>query len=170
MENDLPGVDALRLLADYANNQLNLEREIEELEEKLKEKNAAHRQLSQNLIPKLMQEIGVAEFKLTSGAKVTVSPFYSGKITTEAGYQWLRDHGHGSIVKSFFEVPFDFMLSEEQIETIQNALDEAGLEYSEKKSVHHMTLGAFIKEQSLNGTPVPADLFNVYEGYKTKIK
>lgn len=170
MENEIPKVDTLKQLADFANSQLRLEAEIAELEEILKIKNEAHRNVSQTLIPKLMQEIGIAEFKLTSGAKVTVTPFYSGKITTDAGYDWLKNNGHGSIVKSFYEVPYDFSATEEELETIQNALDDAGLFYTEKKSVHHMTLGAFIKEQSVNGTPVPVDLFNVYEGYKTKIK
>ena len=166
----VPQVDDLTQLADFAKAQLELEREIESLEEKLKEKNAAHRQLSQTIIPIIMQKIGMMEFKLTDGFKITVTPFYSGKITSDAGYEWLKDNGHGDIVKAYFEVPYDFTLPEEELETIQNALDDAGLTYIEKKGVHHMTLGAFIKEQALNDTPVPKDLFNVFEGFKTKIK
>ena len=170
MENDIPNNDSLRLLAEKAYAQHVLEIEIEELEERLKGLNKAHNRISMTEIPTIMKEIGIAEFKLTNGMKVTVTPFFSGKITTEAGYEWLKDNGHADIVKAHFEVPYSFSLSEEELETIQNALDDAGLTYLEKKSVHHMTLGAFIKEQSVNGTPVPADLFNVYEGYKTKIK
>lgn len=167
---ELPKVDDLTLLAEKANTQLNLEREIEELEEKLKTLNAQHLQLSQKEIPAIMNKIGMAEFKLTSGAKVTVTPFYAGKITSEAGYDWLRANGHASIVKATFEVPYDFAADEEQLDTIYTAMDELGIPYVEKKSVHHMTLGAFIKEQTVKGTPVPKDLFNVYEGFKTKIK
>jgi hypothetical protein len=170
MENEIPNVDNLKLLAEKAKAQLQLERDIEDAEAALKVLNEKHRKLSQLEIPALMKEIGMSEFKLTDGSKVTVTPFYSGKITTDAGFNWLKQHGHGSIVKSFYEVPYNFSATEEELETIQNALDDAGLFYEEKKSVHHMTLGAFIKEQSINGTPVPADLFNVYEGFKTKIK
>lgn len=165
-----PASEALSLLTLKAREQLQLERDIEDAEELLKQLNARHRQISQTDIPNIMKDLGMAEFKLTDGSKVTVTPFYAGKITTEAGYTWLKTNGHGSMVKAQFEVPYDFGAADWAIADIKKRMFATGFEFTEKKTVHHMTLGAFIKEQDLAGTPVPTDLFSVFSGFKTKIK
>ena len=172
MSNDtqmIPNIDVLATLSEQAERQITLERQIEDAEEVVKALKEAFREVSQQIIPKLMDKAGMSEFKLKDGSKVSVTPFYAGKITSDAGYEWLKDNGHGDMVKSIFEVQYPFTASEEELEVYLDKLNDLGLNYIDKKSVHHMTLGAWLKEQDLNGSPAPIDLFNVYQGYKTKI-
>ena len=66
-----------------AQEQLDLEKEIKDLEEQLKETKSRHRAVSELELPEAMQEANLAEIVLTNGSKISVKPFYKGHISEE---------------------------------------------------------------------------------------
>lgn len=163
---------ALTTISQLANRQLGLEREIENLEEQLKQKKEEHRQVSQVDLPEAMAEIGMASFTLDSGAKVNVKPFYNCSIPKDRydeAMGWLRDNGHGDLIKNTISVDFG---KGEDVAAVQfkTSLQEQGTSYTDKTGVHPQTLRAFVREQVETGRPLPLDLLGVFIGQQTSIK
>ena len=56
-----------------------------------------------------MEEFGVLDIKLADGSRISAEPFYAARITaekTDDAHQWLRDNGHGDIIKNVVSVSF----------------------------------------------------------------
>lgn len=168
----MPSDNELLQVTNLASLQKALEQDIAELESQLAKKKYEHEQISSRLLPDAMAEIGLAEFTLKDGSSVKIKPFYSAKIPedrkTEA-FKWLADNGHGAIVKH--DIICSYGTHEvDKVEKVVSLLDEAGIPFNDKESVHGMTLKAFVREQVESGAPFPHDLFGVYVGQKTEIK
>lgn len=161
-------------IASLAEKQLSLKTEIENLEELLKEKKKDLQRVEEHDLPEAMDRIGMSEFKLTDGTKISVGSFYNASIPAERkdeAFDWLDEHGHGSIIKAAVKTEFG-----------RGSLEgaKAFLEYARRfnqldqepvldQGVHWQTLRAFVKEQVEEGAGLPLDLFGVYIGRKAKI-
>lgn len=131
----------------------------------LKEKASA---LSEHIIPKMMAELEITELKLSGNFKVVVKDVYYGKILGYEGYLWLKEHGFGDIVKAKLEIPYDFT-DPGEVAKLKKLAETMGFMVVNNTSVHHMTLGAFLKEQDKAGVKFPPDKITVYPGKKTTI-
>ena len=155
-----------------AQEQLDLEKEIKDLEEQLKETKKRHRVVSELELPEAMQEANLAEIVLTSGAKITVKPFYKGYISEEHrddAMAWLVDNDHGSLIKNQVIINFGKNEDEKATETVER-LKQQGLSPDVKQGVHPQTLNAFIKEQITGGKDIPAETFGIFVGSRANIK
>jgi len=149
-----------------------LKDQIEVLEQNLKETKEKLRVVEEQELPDAMHAANLAEIKLTTGAKIIVSPFYKGYISQanrEAAHAWLKENGHEGIIKHEVSVKFGKDESE-KAEHAKYVLQQQGLYPSVKEGVHSQTLNAFVKEQLTGGKDLPADLFGVYVGSRAKIK
>lgn len=163
---------ALKGISELATKQVRLEAELAQLEAQLKAKKEEHRQVSQIDIPEAMAEIGLSEFKLDTGHKVTVNPFYNCSIPKEQydeAMDWLRDNGHGDLIKNTVAVDFG-RGEDEAADNFKQSVENQGLSYSDKTGVHPQTLRAFVREQIESGQTLPLDLLGVFIGQKTTIK
>jgi|TARA_R110002012_G_scaffold52552_2_gene134995 hypothetical protein len=123
------------------------------------------------VIPDLMNELGVTEFTNTDGVKVTVRQFVSASIPKdriEEAHQWLKDNGHGDLIKHLVSV--DVGKQETDADHALKALSDLGLAPTDKESVHSQTLKAFVREQVESGEPLPLELFGAFLGQKATIK
>ena len=155
-----------------AQEQLDLEKEIKDLEEQLKETKSRHRAVSELELPEAMQEANLAEIVLTSGAKITVKPFYKGYISAdhlEDAMAWLVDNNHGSLIKNEVTIKFGKDEDEKANKTVES-LKQQGLDPNVKQGVHPQTLNAFIKEQIIGGKDIPAETFGIFVGSRANIK
>lgn len=165
----LPKEDSLGRLTSLARTQLEIERQIEELEIIIAGRKEALKKVSEREIPELMMEIGAREIKLLDGRKLTIKPFYSGKITDDSAYDWLEENGYGDIVKVAMTIKTTAS-DEERTTKIRKLLHDNAVEWDETQGVHSSTLNAFIKETISSGKPIDRPLFNVYTGWRTSIK
>jgi hypothetical protein len=161
-------------LAAKAQEQVQLERDIAKMSEQLAALGARHRAVSEVEIPEAMTALGVSEFKLTDGSKITIKPFYSGSLAQtnprrEEAFSWLKEHGHDDIIKNEVVVAFGRGEDNEAAELVRVLRDEMKLSPQQDKSVHGSTLKAFIKEQVEAGKALPLDLFKAYIGRKSII-
>ena len=151
---------------------LETQKKIEATEEELRKLKDVETTLSEQTIPNLMQQAGVELIKLEGGISVEVKPFYSARIPaskSEEAFQWLRDNGHGDLIKNQVSLEFG-MKQDNEAKSIVEELKSKGLPVKQKTTVHPSSLRGFVREQIQDlGKDVPAELFGTYVANKTKI-
>ena len=159
-------------IAKSCNKLLETQNEIAAFEEKLKQLKGTETTLSEQTIPNLMQQAGIAMLKLADGSSVEVKPFYSARIPAskaDEAFSWLRDNGHGDLIKNQITMEFG-MKQDNEAKSIIEELKQKGLPVQQKTTVHPSTLRGFVREQIQDlGKNVPAELFGTYVANKTKI-
>lgn len=144
-------------------------------EERLRKLKEQYRQLSEEDLPQKMAELGMQDMRFEDGSRITVDMFYATRINKnnrDAAHAWLREQGHGDIIKNQVSVSFGKGEDDMALETMA-LLEKEGLFPDQKESVHPSTLKAFVKERIESGdnafTPDTQKLFSVYQGKRTKI-
>ena len=159
-------------ITDSCKKLLETQKKIEATEEELRKLKDVETTLSEQTIPNLMQQAGVELIKLEGGVSVEVKPFYSARIPaskSEEAFQWLRDNGHGDLIKNQVSLEFG-MKQDNEAKSIVEELKSKGLPVKQKTTVHPSSLRGFVREQIQDlGKDVPADLFGTYVANKTKI-
>ena len=149
-----------------------LEDEIKNDEELIKNKKKNLEQISGELIPTLLSEMGLSSLKLSDGSSVDVKPHYSASISVsnrEKAYSWLRQNGLGDIIKNEISVSFGRGEDNKAAE-YANLAKGQGFQPTQKLKVEPMTLKALVRERIEAGKQVPTDIFNVFVGNRTIIK
>ena len=165
----IPKEEQLAVLGDLGATQLMLEEEIARLEKELKAYQGKLDEVSEVKIPELMDILGIMEFKLTNGLKLSVKPYYSGKITSPEALEWLDTSGHSDIIKGSVTIPFPKGFDKESLHVFEAAAKAIGLTADVREEVHSSTLRAWIREMVEGGQAFPRELFNVYVGKRTKL-
>ena len=96
-------IDQTKTLSDKVIELRNLEDQVAASEDHTRGLKEKARELSQVIIPKMMQEMNITKLKLKDGAQIEVTNFYSAKISPEKqdeAFNWLRDNGLGDIIKN----------------------------------------------------------------------
>ena len=136
------------------------QKKIEATEEELKKLKDVETTLSEQTIPNLMQKAGVELIKLEGGVSVEVKPFYSARIPaskSEEAFQWLRDNGHGDLIKNQVSLEFG-MKQDNEAKSIVEELKSKGLPVKQKTTVHPSSLRGFVREQIQDlGKDVPVN-------------
>lgn len=151
--------------------QLKLEKEIEDLESLMKVKKDLLKQNGEQIVS-LMEERGVKSIKMSDGQSVDIKPFYTGSISRdnqEEAFQWLRDNGYDDIIKNQVVLKFG-RAEDEKADQIYSDLASKGLDADRSIKVEPMTLKGFIREMIENGKDIPMETFGVYVGHKINIK
>jgi hypothetical protein len=165
-------IGALEQLAKLAEELKAAEADALEKEIKLAEVKGRIDKLKSSLIPNLMDKIGLESFKLKDGAgEVTVKKDIKCGLTEErkpAGLKWIRDNGHGGIIKTAVSLQFD-KGEEAKVEEARKVLVEAGFTPECADNVHAQTLKAFVKERIEAGDNIPLQTFGVFEFKEAKI-
>jgi hypothetical protein len=158
-------------IAKSCNKLLETQNQITAVEEQLKKLQEAETLLSEQTIPNLMQQAGIAMLKLADGSSVEVKPFYAARIPStkvQEAFDWLRDNGFGDLIKNNVTLTFG-RAEDHEAKVLVDELKKKGHNVNQTEKVEPMTLKAFVKEQIQMGRNVPADLFGVYVANKTKI-
>ena len=164
----IPDTDKISVLANLARQQLQVEQTIEDMERSLTLKKDELKGLSEYKIPELFQELGIGQFKLSNGLKVSVSPYYSGKAETNEAFDWLEENGHEDIIKGEYTIQYR-RADRAKLFDFEQLANEMGFAVKDKLAVHPMTMKSFVREQLEAGVNLPRDLFNIFTGFKTKI-
>ena len=175
MESDVTtptiGDNSLKEMVDLCAEQASLQEEMRQLEEQLKAKAQAVRKLSQEIIPAKMSELGLESLTLKDGSSVKVKQLVQASIPVryrEEAFNWLRDNGHGDLIKN--QVSATFGKGEDlSANDFIDKISSLGYEPTQKVWVEPMTLKAFVREQINEGSELPMDKFGVFVGAETKI-
>jgi hypothetical protein len=169
---EIPRTEKLEELSKMLDEMLKYEREILDLEERIKKANDSFNALSTLKVPDLFDELGLKKLTLKDGRVVEVKLKYTASIpadNADACFDWLRDNGFESIIKH--EVKADLKKGEkEEHKELVELLTKLGVSYKDKNFVHPQTLMSFVKEQIESGTNFPQEMFKVYPLRSTKVK
>ena len=164
--------DNIQSLADQVERLETLQKEVNFVEEQLKQKKKNLEHLSGEVIPTMMSEMGLSHLKLMDGSSVDVKPYYSANISIankESAFNWLRQNGLGDIIKN--EISVSFGRNEDNKAADYAALaEERGFQPTQKLKVEPMTLKALVRERIEAGKEMPTEIFNVFIGNNTTIK
>ena len=148
-----------------------LEDEIKMDEEKLTRKKQQADKLSQQVIPEIMDSMKLKTMKLKDGSAIEVKEIYSATIPVdkkEGAFNWLRNNDLGDLIKN--EITVSFGRNEDnKASDYANLAESNGYQPVQKLKVEPMTLKALVRERIENGKDIPAHLFNVFAGNRTKI-
>lgn len=165
-------VATLERLTELATRAKELEKEIDADTVKLEEKKGEYDRIVRQHIPTVMDELGMEEFKLVDGSKVTVKNDIKCGLTEErkpAAFAWLRETSNDGIIKTLVSLSFG-KGEAAQAERAVEALHAAGFDHAASDdSVHPSTLKSFVKECLENGVAIPLETFGVYEYKIAKI-
>ena len=164
--------DDLSGLSGLIQRQLDLDSEIENMEETMKELKRERDLLSSETIPTKMQELGINETTMKDGSKVTVKEGFHCRIPKareEEALQYLKQEGLGDIIKN--QVSTSFGTGEDNMagDLAGYIEDNFGITPDVKKSVHPSTLKATLKKRHEEGLTDPDDLFGIFIRPETKI-
>lgn len=139
--------------------------EIDAMESQLKSLKAELNELTEKEIPEVMDGANCGEFRHKDGKKVTIKDAVTASISKEnkpAAHAWLRDKGHGDIIKNKVEFEVGRGLDNVAAEAIKLLKTELGITAERTESVHAQTLGAFCREQLAAGVELPASLLGMW--------
>ncbi len=167
--------DSIQDLSELCQKLLRVEAEVGNTEERLKRLKDQQRELSEQLIPDRLTQLGVSDLRLNDGSRISAEPFYSARISAanlDDSHNWLRDNGHGDIIKNTMTLSFG-QGEDDLAKELVVSLSKQGFIPEEKEAVHPSTLKAFVKEQIESGNgEFDQDIqkkFSVYQGKRTKI-
>ena len=164
----VPATTQVADLSVLVSRALELDRLIAELEDRLKPLYAERKQVREFTIPDMMRGMGTTRFD-GHGAVVKLiedvaCSFPKDPERRHKAIQWLRDNGHGDIIKN--EVSFTLPKgSDADVEKLLKAVYKSGAHITDVdrgESVHTQTLKALIREQLKRGRPIDFDLLGAY--------
>ena len=189
LEDVAPSSNSIGAVADMAQQMFDLEKEIEDLTELLKQKKQNLTKLAEQDLPDLMQELNLKDFTLKNGAKVEVKEVISGSVPSQGAidrakeedkrvelqmlqqqcFDWLRANGGGDLIKSNVEVQFG-KDEDKACNDFTKRLREENLYFKRAVGVHPATLNKYLQERLGEGKDVPLEMFRVYTGRKANIR
>lgn len=147
-------------------------KELDALNEKIKELSAEINTLSQDLIPSTMEELNLEKIVLNTGETISTKMDVNVSINKEQAqnaYHWLDMHGLGNIIKTDVKAAFHREERGQALKLLDEMISNGYDAYLDEK-IHPQTLKAFVKEQLQAGTELPPDYFNINPYYKTVVK
>jgi hypothetical protein len=146
--------------------------EIDSLEENLKQSKKQLQKLTDEEMPAMLAEIGIASFTLDDGSTVEVRQTYGASILVqnrETAYEWLRDHQYDDIIKNTVMCQFG-RGEDDQASAFSMFAETQGFTPQQKTEIHPQTLRAFVKERCEAGEEFPMELFGAWVGQRATIK
>lgn len=164
--------DKLSAVGELGKQARLIEQEIEDLEDTVKEKKEALRELLEVRIPEACAEIGMLGFNLADGSSLKIKNYVSASIPKERtgeALAWLRDNGYSDIIKNTVSVQFG-RGEDEQAGRLLEVVRSEGLIPEQATGVHPQTLKGWVREMVEKGVHFPMDLFGAYVGVKAVIE
>lgn len=166
-----PAEDALTRIVRLVDRAEELAKQEADQAAALAETQEERNNILRNLVPNILDEVGLKEVALADGRKVTIEPKVKASIS-EANkpdaFGWLEEHEYDGIIKT--KVVSDFERGElEEARKLVDKLRDEGVHCVLDRSVHNMTLVSFVKERLAEGTALPESI-GVYEFKEAKVK
>ena len=172
---DVPS-DKLDQLSALADGWEDATEDVEKCATALAEAEAKVREIEEKLIPEIMDDINLEEFKTKSGREIKIKETI--RCSTKAddkpkAFVWLVENGYGAIVKRTISIAFG--KGENHLADAfkaQSLVINAELEFNDKDDVHWATLDKWLNEKIDAGEyeDLPKDMFPVFRQRVAKIK
>ena len=159
-------------LSKEINTLQEIQQEITNQENKLKDLKDREKYYANIIIPDLMSQLNLKTLTLKDGSQIAVKNIFGASMVAEKkpeAFDWLRKSGMGAIVKNNITVRFglDEDNKAEQYATLARG---QGYDPDRKVAVHASTLRTTLEDFHTRGGKIPSEFFRTFEGNQTKIK
>lgn len=166
----------MQRLNTLVHEQLMAEEEVAQAEKALATAKKKLARLSEYVIPDVMEEMGINEYKTNDGLTIKLKQAIRASISEvnrSDAFDWMTDHDHEAMIKTsiVIEKPAlldDFNNADELKEALQLVMQN--LPSSENKSIHSSTLSAFVRDKLEDGEEIPLDTFSVFRQVTSVVK
>jgi len=159
-------------IADLAQRQKTLDKEIDKMQESLDQVKEQRRKVAEEDLPAALDQAGVSDVTLSDGSRIAVKSDLKVNIPKskkEDAAEWLVNQGASALVKEDIHVPFN-RGQEEQVNELTRELEENGYTYNVQPEMHTGSVKKFLKEHMEEGGDLPEDVMNVFYYRETEIK
>ena len=157
-------------LSNFIRQSIQIQKDIEDAEQHLKDLKFKKRKVNEEDIPSLMEEMGMDSLTV-DGHKVTIRPFVHARISEEKreqAFNFLRSVGEADIIKN--DVTVSFSQGEDNVVgAVVDDLRKNGFDPVQKTHIHPMTLKSWVKGRIESGAELDFDTFGVFVGNGAKI-
>lgn len=164
--------DDLAMLKELGDTLNDLNNKVLAAEVEISDLKATRTQVAEELIPDLMNKVGLKLIQLDNGTKINLTEFVDARIKDpEVAFDWLRATNNESIIKNQIQVVLgrgDDAKAQEILQTLKEKDVDADL----KITVHNQTLKAFCRDALDNpelAESLPREAFGIYQGKRAKI-
>lgn len=171
MQTSAPQADKMEQLSNLAQQQLDAEKAVLDAQAVLDSAEKKLKDIKENLLPTLMDELKLQKFSTSDGinieVKETIRASPGGSKDLERFMRvckWLKDHGHGRLIKRDISVQFgvgEEETADQLLEQLRPVVDEMGKNLVDDSNINTATFSAFVRERLEAGEEVP-DFFNVF--------
>jgi sulfur transfer complex TusBCD TusB component (DsrH family) len=166
--------DLLQRISKVATSAVHLEQMVKIGEEELDKLRKQLNDLRFVQLPDLMQEAGLASFKLTDNSTVSVDDYVQGSLPKakperDAAIIVLEQAGGEALIRNQVIADFEKKEHNEAI-AIAQELQARGLHVRVQQDVHHATLQAFVREKLKRGEQLAWEKLGIFVGRRATIK
>lgn len=166
--------DRLEKISTLCTVYKDLEKDILDLELKLKNKKEELEQVSRISIPSILNEVGLKELRLSTGEKVIIEDKLKASIAEKnfitAFHNMITLEGGDEIAEEKIESLFKTKATITDVkEEILDKLLDLDISYELKKEIHWRTLQKYCSEKLEQGKEIPEGI-SVFQYQETKIK
>jgi len=150
-------------LSGHVRQLRSLEDQIADAEQHIKALKQQKHSLSTEIIPTLMDQMGVERLDVDGVSVVRKNVVHASipKDRKDEAFEWLREHQLDDIIKNDVTCSFGRGQDNEAGDVI-GQLRERGYDPQQKTHIHPMTLKGFVRERIENGQDIDLDLFGAY--------
>jgi hypothetical protein len=162
-------LDKVARLANEAND---LQEVVARKEEELKHAKKAHRKVTDEFLPEALEDLNLEKVVMKDGSEISVKPIYAASIPKnrlEEAYDWLRQHGHGDIIKNNVTVTFG-KGEDQDAQAFMVLCGDQGFTPQQAEKIEPMTLKGWLREEVEAGHPIPMDLLGAFISQRAAIK
>lgn len=156
--------DVLGRISVLADKMHNLDKEIAESELKTKKLKDQHRQIAEEQLPELFEQVGMSELKTLSGLPLKLRNKVHTNISKgrkPTAIAWLDKNGQGGMVKRKVVIDFD-KTQEDKVKALLRLIGKGWPNHRTELDVHSQTVKAFVKRQLEDGKDIPFDVFGIH--------
>lgn len=156
--------DVLGKISKLADDMHALDKQIAESDLKTKKLKEQHRQIAEEQLPELFNEVGMSELKTLSGLPLKMKNRVHTNISKDRkpkAIAWLDENGQGGMVKRCVIIDFD-KTKEEKVEKLLRLIGRGWPNNRVELDVHASTVKAFVKRRLEDGEEIPLDIFGVH--------
>lgn len=163
--------DGASKLSNLIRASIQVDKDIEDAEQHLKDLKFKKKKITTEDIPALMEEMGVDSLEV-DGHKVKVRPFIHARIADDKkdeAFAFLRSIGEADIIKN--DVVVSFSAGQDNMAgAVIDDLRNQGFDPAQKTHIHPSTLKSWVRQRVEAGKDLDFDTFGVYVGAEATIK
>lgn len=176
-----PPADKLEAIRNQLRIARDMEVEISDLTQKLKDKQAEFTKIQMEVLPQLFAELNIDKLGLEAEGNLPAydaeaKPYYKASISAEwpiekqnEAYGWLRQHKFGDMIKNVVSAQFG-KGQDKTAKKLAAFMKKEKIEFEQKSTVPWNSLTAFVKEQVEKGETLPLEVLGATVGRIVRLK